>query len=88
MFSLNHICRWEIHLACEIQVALDYTACSVSEISVFDKYQNTHLACAHIHVGCDTVLMNIPQKAIVAESRKSKVRRDTQKYPVYVLKSP
>ena len=70
MFSSNHIRRWETHLACEMQVALNDTAFSVSEISVFDKYQKTCLACAHVYVGCDAVLMNIPQKVIVVESRK------------------
>ena len=59
--------RSETHLACEVQVALNYTAFLVSEISVFDKYQNTCLACAHVYVGCNTVLMNIPQKVIVVE---------------------
>ena len=52
MFSFNHFRRWETHLACEMQVALNYTAFSVSEISVFD----------HVYVGCNIVLMNIPQK--------------------------
>ena len=52
---------------CEIQVALNYTSFLVSEISVFDKYQNTCLACAHVYVGCNTVLMNIPQKVIVVK---------------------
>ena len=85
MFSSNHIRWWETHPACEMQVALNDTAFSVSEISVFDKYHKTCLACAHVYVGCDTVPMNIPQKVIVVESRKC----DTApKYPVYVLKSP
>ena len=67
---VHHFRRWETHLTCEIQVALNYTAFSVSEISVFDECQNTCLACAHIYVGFVAVLMNIPQKVIVVESRK------------------
>ena len=70
MFSSNHIRRWETHPACEMQVALNDTAFSVSEISVFDTYHKTCFACAHAYVGCDTVPMNIPQKVIVVESRK------------------
>ena len=74
-------------LACEIQVAFNYTAFSVSDISVFDKYQNTCLVCAHVYVGCDTVQMSIysPEGN---RCRKSKVRYDTRKYPVYVENSP
>ena len=86
-FSSKHNCRWETHLTCEIQVTLNYTAFSVSEISTSNKYQSTCLACAHLYVGCDTVLMSIPQK-VCNRCRKSKVRYDTPKYPVYVLKSP
>ena len=44
MFSSNHIRRWETHLACEVQIALNCTAFSVSEISVLYKYQKTCLA--------------------------------------------
>ena len=50
------------HLSCEMEVAFNCTAFSVSVISVFDECQNTCLACAHIYVGFDTVPMNIPQK--------------------------
>ena len=70
MFLFNHFRRWETHLTYKIQVALNYTAFSVSEISVFDKYQNTRLACAHVYVGCDAMRMNIPQGNCC---RKSKV---------------
>ena len=70
MFSFNHIRRWETHLACEIQVALNYMVFSVNEISVFNKYQNTRLAYAHVYIGWDTVPMNIPQKVIIVERQK------------------
>ena len=70
MLSFNHIRRWESHLVREKQVTLNDMALLVSEISVFDKYHTTCLACAHIYVGCDTIVMNIPQKAIFVESQK------------------
>ena len=51
-------------LACEIQVALNYTT--------FCRHfqSDTCLVCAHVCIGCDTVLMRIPQKEIVVESQK------------------
>ena len=68
------VCRSETHLACEIQVALNYTAFSVIEISVFHhKYQPTCLACAHLYIGCDTAPMSIPQK-VCNRCRKPKAR--------------
>ena len=54
-----HPSIWETHLACEIQ-ALNYTTFSVSEISVFGKYQDTRLAYAHVYVGYETAPMSVP----------------------------
>ena len=71
VFSSNRVRHWERHLACETQVALNDTALLVSEISVFDKYHTTYLACVHVYVGCETMLMNIPKKVlIIIASRK------------------
>ena len=63
-----HVKQRETHISCEIQVALNDTTLLVSEVSVFDKYQDTCLACVHVYVGCDTVPINVPQKVMVVES--------------------
>ena len=68
-----------------------YTAFSVSEIPVHCTrqvpiIQNTCLACAHVYVGCDSVLMNISEKVITVEI--SKVQYDTPKIPCLCFKDP
>ena len=40
------------------------------DLSIRQVYQNTCLVCAHVYVGCKTVLMNISQKVIVVRYRK------------------
>ena len=71
MFSSIHILWWEIHAPCM------WGASSVKWHSTFSQWdlsiqQASHnsLTCLHVYVGCDTMLMNIPQKAIVVKSRK------------------
>ena len=39
------------------------------DLSIQQASHNS-LTCLHVYVGCDTMLMNIPQKAIVVKSRK------------------
>ena len=65
-----HVKQWETHFTCEMQVSLNDTTVLVSEFTVFDKYHATCFACACVYIGCITILVNIPQKVIVVESRK------------------
>ena len=65
-----HVKQRETHISCEIQVALNDTTLLVNEFPVFDKYHTTCFTCAHIYVGCNTILMKILQKVIVVESQK------------------
>ena len=46
-------CMWDTS-------SVNNTVLLVGEISVFYKYQDTCLACAHVYVGWDTVPMNVP----------------------------
>ena len=55
---------------CETQVALNNMAFLVSEVSVFDKYHTTCLACAHVYVGCEVILGITPQNVIIVESQR------------------
>ena len=88
MFSSNHIRWWETHLACEMQVALNDTVFSVSEISVLMRQvsQNMSRMCACLRRLRYCTNEYSPEGN---RCRKSKVRYNTApKYPVYVLKSP
>ena len=76
MFLSNQTRQWETHLLCEIQVALNDMAFSVSEISVLVKYHRTCLACAHVYVGCGTMYTN-EQSSEGNGCQKSKVRYPT-----------
>ena len=68
MSSSYHICRWERHLACEMQVALNDMVFSVSEIVIsFDKkHQKTkrHKPDSHTQLAVECSCYQVPSLSL------------------------